>query len=346
MNKTLRQVASNPADISERNRTRSGLAKLGASTSVLLAMAIAATGAGAQTKPASGPTPLFRFTISARPTFGTDLPDDIDRDLVDEADGEVSLRLTKKLYKAVNLQLRAGATYAPNYFDEDDGRSSLYAQVGIGEVETRLTRFQSLSSNELSQFQDTVLPYLRYRYIRAYERFFDRVKANDHRVTVGLTYTDIRGIMCSDEEWRRVKEDPGIEGLCTGDKGLYWQLETNFNRLMSDDPIREKNFATVSAKAISRPLWYGIRLFGELGGEAHFFSTEKVSGGRHRKDRLARLTLGVDLTRPLSRALGIRGRSAMDASIGARWERNWSNGADKRYERGFIVPVLSFWTNF
>lgn len=84
-----------------------------------------------------------------------------------------------------------------------------------------------------------------------------------------------------------------------------------------------------------------------------------VAGPNYRRPRLAklaasasvvlamaRLTFGIDLSRPFSRALGIKADSALDASIGARWERNWSNGADKRYERGFIVPALSVSTNF
>lgn len=286
-----------------------------------------------------------RLTVAARPTFGTDLPEDIQRDLVDESEAEVSFRFTKRLHGNFNIQLRGGATFAPNYFDEDDARSALYAQISIGERENPLTAFRSLGTEELSRSQDTILPYVRYRYIRGYEQFFERLKANDHRFTVGLTYQDIRGIMCSDAEWRRLQENPDIEGLCTGDKGLYWQVEGNFNRIESTDPLKERSYAALSVKGITRP-FRGFRLFAELGAEAHFFSTERIDTGRHREDQLARVTVGLDLTTPLARLLGVRGSTAIEATIGGRWERNWSNRADKRYERAFVVPVLSFWINF
>jgi hypothetical protein len=319
---------------------------------MLVAAGLAASSAAAQ-QPESGRTDTASFPdgwegrISAtfRPIVGRDLPAGIVRDTKDESDGELALSLKRPLAGNLDIQIRLGATFAPNYFDEDDPQSGLYAQIGIGERADLLTGFRSLGTDEISRHQDTITPYARYRYIRGYEGFFERPATNDHRFTVGLTYQDIRGVMCSDEEWRRLEEAADLEGLCAGDRGLYWRIDGNFNLVESTDPLRERSFAAVGVKAVSRPL-RGVRFFAEVGAEAHFYSNERVATGARREDRLARVTLGVDASRPFARLMRIGRRRELEASIGARWERNWSNRADKRYERGFLVPTLALSTGF
>jgi hypothetical protein len=319
----------------------------------MLALAFVGTGAAAAQgePPPSESASIFhgwdgRVTASLRPTFGADLPEDVARDIVDEGEGELAVRFTRHIAGSLDLQLRGGVTFAPNYFDDDDARSALYGQVSVGEVPDLLTEFRSLGSTEISAFQDTITPYARYRYIRGYEQFLERVKSHDHRFTVGLVYQDVRGIMCSDSEWRRLQEDPDLEGLCTGDRGLYWQAEGNFNVVASPDPLRERSYATLALKGLTRPFG-GVRFFAELGGEAHFYDHERVAvTGRRREDRLARATVGVDVSSALAGWLRLGRRHGLEASVGLRWERNWSNRPDKRYERGFVTPTLSLWTNF
>ncbi len=170
---------------------------------------------------------------------------------------------------------------------------------------------------------DAVRPYLRYRFISAHSEFIGGRIRDDHRITGGVRYRNIRSIMTSSlEPWR----DPVM--------GWYWEGRLEGSKIFSTDPTKRRIAPTARLDVYSRPIGL-VRIFGRAQGELSWFEDAPLANGDNRRDQLVRFSAGLDVGRLLGQFT-----SALSGEVGVQYQKRWSNEPTARHERGYFVPSL------
>lgn len=280
-----------------------------------------------------------RFEISIAPRLGKEQPFESSEELVDESEGEVSLSVRRpNTVGRLPLQLKTGITHSPQYVDEADPQSAYYGEVSVGDSYLSLREFALRHSGERAgDVEDGMRPYARYRFARVYEDFFDSWRRNDHRLAVGVRYRDVRTIMCE------VAAPAASEaGACSNVPGVSWEARGEVNRIWSSDPAEERLAPSGRLSVYSRPMWGGLRAYGEADLEARFYDSVRIApGGRKREDLRLRLTAGVDLTPLVGRAV-----PGMGFTLAGQFQRRWSNEDGRGHSRFYFIPTITWGRSF
>lgn len=279
------------------------------------------------------------MTFSVSPRVGEALPVDLAEDPVDESEGEASIliRRPNSILGKYQFQLRAGVVASPQHFDDQDPSSSIFGEVTIGDTYRTLGELTMQQPGDVSlNVADAYRPYLRYKYTRNYADFLQAWARDDHTITAGVRYRDVRTIMCDSEM------APATEvGACSDLPGVYLEVRAELNQTFSTDIGYRRLFPSVRIDGYSRPFWGGVRFFAWAQYEASFFEDERTIEGDARHDGRLRATAGFDLSGLVRRAV-----PGLEFTLAGQFQRRWSNNPDKRHERGYFIPAVSLSTSF
>lgn len=277
--------------------------------------------------------------LSIGPRIGEPLPIDSDDDIVDDSEGELTISITRSNIPTVNqLQFKLGITSSPQYLDAQDPESSYYGEVAIGDTYVSLRRLRPHSGNgATNEVEDAWRPYGRYRFTRIFQGFLNDYVRNEHQVTAGIRYRDVRSIMC-DLAIAAATE----VGACSNMRGVSWEVRAEVNRIWSSDDAEERFNPVLRFDLISRRLLGGVRIFGRAQAEAGFYQHARVPlTNERREDWRLRLTGGIDLS-----VLASRLGPDVALELAGQFQRRWSNDPSKEHSRAYFIPTLSVTTPF
>jgi hypothetical protein len=294
-------------------------------------------GASSATSGAHGSIWQGGLELSVTPRIGRQQPFDTSEDVVDESETELVLSFKRpNTVGSLPLALKAGLTWSPQYFDDSDPQSGIYGEIGVGDSYLPLSRLAFRRGTAApTAIDDGFRPYASYRYTSVRQAFLDARVRDEHQITAGLRYRDIRSIMC---------QPNAVEGVtpCGTDPGVSWEARAEVKQIWSSDPAEERTAPSVRADLISRPRAGGIRFFARAQVEARFYDSARASpSGEHRQDWILRLTPGINLTGLIQHWL--RGP---ELELGGQLQRRWSNDPGRRNTRFYFVPSLSFSGSF
>ncbi len=272
--------------------------------------------------PAKGNGAEFEF--SASPSFGSSVSDDIASTMIDESEYEASFRAWTALDRLNGLraQLKAGITYSPNYFDDDQPESGVYGEAQLGDTFIRLRNIVHGNFSEAEGVNNAVRPYARYRFTSVHKNFMAAHVRDDQQATIGLRYRHVPYVMTEDNM----------------ERGLYFEARIEINRIWSTDNAEELWNPKTQVDIYSKPLWRNVRLVGRATFEGQLYDHLDARPGKQRDDWRMRLTGGFDISDIASKLFG---NNDLSVEILGRFQRRWSNADDARHVRAYFVPSLS-----
>ena len=99
------------------------------------------------------------------------------------------------------------------------------------------------------------------------------------------------------------------------------------------------------ADVISGPFWDDLRTVAAAMGGWTFYRNERVGyWSELRQDLRLRVQAGLDVSAPVRRSFAVK--KDISAQVRGRFQRNWSNRADKKHSRLFFVPSITFGMRF
>lgn len=260
--------------------------------------------------------------LNLTPKIGTSLPLSTDLDPVDNSGVDGSFTIERKGRTGLSdFAITFGITSAPQLLDDNNETSSLYVKATVGD---RFIPFgeilRRVDGRDLSIEPDAWRPYASYQFARVHSGLLDRRTSDDHTMTIGIRYRDIRSVMRS-----------------SGERGVYAEFRGEIQRVWSTLDEREEIVPSVRARLYSRPLPGGWRIFGEGRGDYKFFTNRPLVGGEDREDRRLRLTLGADLSSLLN---------GPQVEVGVEYQKLWSNDDTADHDRLFFAPTISLGHKF
>src|SRR4028119_73465 len=217
---------------------------------LLAASAFGPSPAAAQTDP---PAPEARVSawegsleLSLGQRIGRERPFDSTEDVVDEGENELAFTLQRSnTIGSLPVAVTGGLTYSPYLFDDDEEpESAQYGEITLGDAFIPLHRLRPFKAGQATnKVQDAPRPYARYRYTRAFRGLLEDFQRNEHQITIGFRFRDIRTIMC-DQVLRPASE----VGACTNVPGWSWEVRGEANRIWSSDPDEERLVPSVRAE--------------------------------------------------------------------------------------------------
>ncbi|HEY0028851.1 MAG TPA: hypothetical protein VGC35_13370 [Allosphingosinicella sp.] len=282
--------------------------------------------------------------ISTGARIGRKNPFDTTEDLIDESEHELALsgKVTHPIWD-LPLTVKGGITWSPQQFNDEDPESGLYGELTLGDDYHpihKLGRFEQAGDAD-DDVLDAMRPFGSVRYTRVYRSPLDGFVRDEEQVTLGIRYRNVVSIMCE----RRMGRGQSAEavGACVDAEGkstagISWELRAQVTRIWSSQAEEERLAPSVRADVVSQLIGRSLRFFVRGQYELQFYDHAMVaSTGREREDRRLRLGAGIDLSDWATRRLKGAG-----LELEAQYQRRWSNDADRRHERFYIVPTVSF----
>ncbi|HEY0086417.1 MAG TPA: hypothetical protein VGB65_10960 [Allosphingosinicella sp.] len=308
------------------------------------ALAMAATPALAQpaaapADPAKKPVWSGGVELSFSPRIGKQQPFGTSEELIDESEGELSVSIKRtNTVGRLPLQLKAGISTSPQYFDEGDPESGYFGEITVGDAFIPLTTYLVRGTAEKTDaVSDARRPYARYRYTRIHNGFLDGFARDEHQATLGFRFRNVVTIMCDVADL-----PPADEEACSKEPGVSFEVRTELNRIWSSDRNEERFAPQVRLDITSRRLWGGARIFGRGQIEARFYDHARAAAtGKRREDWRLRLTGGVDVSEAVARAV-----PGAELELAAQFQRRWSSDETKEHSRFYFVPALTFSLGF
>lgn len=256
--------------------------------------------------------------ITLTPKIGTPLPLPSELDPVDNSGIAASVTFERRGRTGLtDFAIEAGTTYAPQLLDDNDEQSSIYAKATIGDRYVPLPQLtRRLGSAIDGQENDAIRPFASYQFARVHSGFLDTKTADDHTVTAGIRYRDVRTIMTE-----------------TGGRGIYTELRGQVERVWSTSAAREQIIPGVRARLVSQPFGANLRLFGEARGDFKFYTDRPLSSGQDREDQRLRLTTGIDLSELFDGPF---------VEVAIQYQKIWSNDPTAEHDRLYFAPTLQW----
>lgn len=255
--------------------------------------------------------------------------------MVDESDAELSLAFRRPFarLRGVQIQFKGGLTYSPQMLSDADRESALYGEVSIGDTYLPLRRLMENGRiREAEGLEDAFRPYGSYRFTNVRNSFIGASARDDHQVTGGIRYRDVRTRLCDPSQ---------SEDSC--ERGYYFEARLEVANVWSTDPTRDRLMPTVRLDIVSREYMNSLRLFGRASVDANFYANAQNLAGDAREDWRLRLTGGVDLSALMMRTTGL---SDITVEFAVRYQQRWSNVADQDHRRFYFVPAFRVATKF
>lgn len=315
----------------------------------LLGTAIAATlfASSAAAQHASTPTPVGKpvkelwsgsMEISASPRLGKPLPRFSDEVLRDESEGEVNVSIQRdEVLGNYPLKAKFGLTGSPQVLDDQDATSAYYGEITFGDTYRPLYELElEKGGGRAPDVEDAYRFYARYRFTSAHKGSFDTWLRDEHQLTAGIRYRDVRTIMCS-----TVMGPARDEGACSNLSGIYLEWRAEVSQIFSTDVTKRRIAPNVRGDIYSPRFLGGIRFFGRAQLEASFYSELRTPAGALREDWRLRATSGFDLS-----ALASRLGPGINFELAGQYQRRWSNDPGSRHERLYFAPSISLKVGF
>lgn len=195
------------------------------------------------------------------------LPDGSAQDVVDESEHAVAIELVKAdfLRKGWPLRFKAGATYSPQAFDDQDPSSATYVQIGLGDNAIGLAS-ETAFGKVWAKYDGKIKPFLRFRHTDAQRGFLDGHKRYDDSLTGGFAFTSNAPQYCR-------ADAGGKANFCKSDWKI--SLGADVARNWSSDPTQRYWQVKASAKGQSPSIDFGpaVNFFSSFEGARRAFDS-------------------------------------------------------------------------
>lgn len=268
-------------------------------------------------------SPTLDLALNTDFALGRELPFAAGDEIVDEGEFGASLTYSRSVEGLGVLKVTPGATISPNLFDEDDTSSAIYAQIRL-QTSNVLTSRESTAGEPLdAKLQDTLVPFVTYRYTGGYTEQFENRTFIDHLISAGLSYNNTRLGFCTSGYVRQQQDE------CS--RVLSIAVTPAIDVVASENDARRR-FTPKLKSEFAIPLVGGFRLLAEGSAEWRMFSALKAANGKDREDKRVSGYVGVEAE--ISPALKF--------AVGGRGTKNYSNDKESRFDRGYLVLSLAY----
>lgn len=275
------------------------------------------------------------------PALGEPIADTFADDYVDQSEYEVSFALKRNLdsFFGAPFELKGGVTAQPHLSDDGAQESAAYAQVTFGDSFVPLN--QLIAEGRLRKpknREDAWRPFVRYRFADVQSGILDKHARDEETVSGGIRWRNVLTVQC--DGGRSADVYP-----CGEDHGWALEVRGELAYLWSSDSSRDRIYPTARADVISPMFWGGVRTVAAVWYERSFYQNERVGVDQElREDERLRIQAGFDISAPVQR-LFATGKT-ITAELLGRFQRNWSDRADREHSRLYFVPSISFRTEF
>jgi len=161
--------------------------------------------------------------------------------------------------------VQIGAVYSPHLFqkrvnttDVAAPSSSQYIELGWGNKYRTIGQYGNANCAFIRlQKPGEFKFYLKYRFTVNYHDFFGAHDTNGHEAAIGVGIQDIR-----ETDPKKQQCPAGTSGALSSPPMFNYELRGELVHDWTSDPAKENTTYTARAEILSRPLAYGIKLFG------------------------------------------------------------------------------------
>lgn len=278
---------------------------------------------------------VHKLTLEASPVFGNEIAAPPGDSVIDDAEGRATLSLERTYASGTVLALKAGASVAPNWYDDEQPGSAMYIEAGW-----RGRQIVKGNNGDI-----VITPHIAYRFSTTYLGEFETAGDTVHALTTGLKIEDELSEKCVTTSGLAPirKSDAACED------GWSFAFEPTLRWADSSADSRAVLAPAVEV-TLSRPLPGSFKFTGTIRGQGQFYDRVSATGGGSREDWRVDVTAQIDISEALRNAM-VRRDSTLDRiwsrslaiQLGVRFSSNSSNldGAD--FNRRYFMPTIS-WT--
>lgn len=274
-----------------------------------------------------------KWSASAEQTFQLDYDFARDLDLMevqDEGEYALGVEFSRSFPRIAELAVTPLITVNPHLFDDQD-------EASAWSVRTRLQRKIELTDAKVEgdrrPKQDEFVPFVEYTYGQNYSEIFGGSQTASQSVTAGVTFVDVIGYLCRNQETANARN-------CSGPPGTQYKVTLSYTFFNSEDDTRDRAGPRLATE-LKWPFLASSSLW--LDGAIEHRSYDSLlsdAGAEEASATHVSVTFGLDVSPWARRTFGLSDDA--EFGIGARWVAVDGDRADLDRHEFLIVPTLSW----